>query len=169
MIAYRPATRHDAAPLAAMGRAAFTETFGTLYAPANLETFLDQAFGPAGLPAQLADPAYTIRIAAEGTRIVGYAKLGPVAFPGDWPADAIELHQLYVLADAHGTGVGPALMNWATDAARASGASELVLSVFVDNHRARRFYEKRGFVDIGRYEFLVGDHVDEDRLMRLAL
>jgi len=169
MIAYRPATPDDAAPLAAMGRTAFTETFGTLYAPADLQTFLDQAFGPDGLPAQLADPAYTILIAADDARIVGYAKLGPVVFPGDWPADAIELHQLYVLADAHGTGVGPALMDWAIDAARATGASQLVLSVFVDNHRARRFYERRGFIDIGRYEFLVGDHVDEDRLMRLAL
>jgi len=163
------ATPADADPLAAMGRQAFTDTFGHLYASADLACFLDAAFGADGLPAQLADPAYTVRVATAGDRIVGYAKLGPVVFPGDWPEGAIELHQLYVLGDHHGTGVGPALMRWATAEARRRGAPELLLSVYVDNHRARRFYERRGFVDIGRYDFPVGDHLDEDRLMRLVL
>lgn len=169
MIAYRPAAPADGPALTQMGRQAFTATFGTLYAPADLAAFLDQAFGADGLPAHLGDPAYTVQVATEAERIVGYAKLGPVVFPGDWPAGAVELHQLYVLADRHGAGVGPALMDWAIAAARARGAPELLLSVYVDNHRARRFYARRGFVDIGRYDFMVGDHVDEDRLMRLVL
>ena len=37
------------------------------------------------------------------------------------------------------------------------------------NHRARRFYERYGFEEIGVYTFMVGDHADEDHLMRLAL
>ncbi|KQM67572.1 acetyltransferase [Sphingomonas sp. Leaf17] len=168
------ATSRDALPadgpaLAAMGRQSFTETFGTLYAPADLAAFLDTTFGPAGLPAQLGDPAYRIRVATSGDAIVGFAKLGPVLFPGDWPADAIELHQLYALADSHGTGVGPLLMDWAIATARRMGCSALILSVYVDNHRARAFYARYGFVDIGRYDFAVGTHIDEDRIMRLTL
>ena len=43
------------------------------------------------------------------------------------------------------------------------------LSVYVDNHRARRFYARNGFEDRGRYAFMVGAHADEDRLMRRML
>lgn len=169
MIAYRDAVPGDGAELAAVARQAFTETFGTLYRPEDLTTFLDEAFGPRGLPAQIGDPAYRIHVATDAGRIMGFAKIGPVVFPGDWPAGAIELHQLYVLRDRHGAGIGPALMDWALATARAGGGSEMILSVFIDNHRARRFYERYGFVEIGSYRFMVGEQADDDRIMRLAL
>ena len=61
------------------------------------------------------------------------------------------------------------MMQWVIDTARARGAQDLYLSVFVDNHRARRFYERHGFDRIGEYGFMVGTHRDTDDLMRLAL
>ena len=45
-------------------------------------------------------------------------------------------------------------------------AKELVLSVYVDNHRARRFYERYGFEVVGKYDFMVGSHADEDLILR---
>ena len=168
-ITYRAAAPADGPALADMAKRSFTETFGTLYRASDLAAFLDQAFGADGLPAQLDDPAFAVQVALDGDAIVGFAKIGPVAFPGDWPADAIELHQLYVLGGWHGEGVGPALMDWAIDRARDLKRSEMILSVYIDNHRARRFYERYGFEEIGRYTFMVGEQPDDDRLMRLAL
>ncbi len=169
MIVYRDALPVDGPALARMAARCFTETFGTLYRASDLATFLDETFGDEGLPSQIGDPDFTIRLATEDEAIIGFVKLGPVAFPGDWPADAIELHQLYVLGGWHGEGVGPALMDWALARARAEGRGEMILSVYVDNHRARRFYERYGFEEIGRYAFMVGEQPDDDRLMRLAL
>jgi len=171
MIAYRDAVPADGAELAQMAARCFTDTFGTLYRASDLAAFLDRAFGADGLPSQIDDPAFTIRLATEGGRIVGFAKLGPNAlpFPRAEDADAVELYQLYVLASHHGEGVGPALLDWSIATARARGADTLALSVYVDNHRAKAFYARRGFVDVGRFDFPVGDHVDEDRLMVLAL
>lgn len=168
-IAYRDATPADGPELAAMARRSFTETFGTLYRQEDLAQFLDAAFGSAGLPADLTDPAYRVRVATDNDAIAGYCKIGPVTFPGDWPDSAIELHQLYILGHHHGAGLAPVLMDWALDQAQAGGASEMILSVYVDNHRARRFYERYGFEEIGQYKFMVGDHEDDDRLMRLKL
>jgi ribosomal protein S18 acetylase RimI-like enzyme len=168
-ITYRPATPADGPALAEMAKRSFSETFGTLYRASDLAAFLDAAFGATGLPSQIDDPAYTIRVARDGDAIVGFAKLGPIAFPGEWPPDAIELHQLYVLGGWHGEGVGPALMDWTIAEARAQKKSEMILSVYIDNHRARRFYERYGFTEIGPYVFMVGEHEDEDRLMQLAL
>lgn len=169
MIAYRDAVPGDGPELATMAKRCFTETFGTLYRASDLAAFLEGTFGDEGLPSHLADPDYTVRVATDEGRIVGFIKLGPVAFPGTWPKHAIELHQLYVLGGWQGEGVGPALIEWAIARARSARRSEIVLSVYVDNARARRFYARYGFEEIGRYEFRVGETLDDDRLYRLAL
>lgn len=169
MIAYRDAVPADGDELAQVARRSFTETFGTLYRQSDLAAFLDASYGANGLLAHLSDAAYKVRLATDAGRIVGYCKIGPVTFPGDWPGDAVELHALYILGAYHGEGLAPVLMDWALGEARTRGASVMILSVFVDNHRAKRFYERYGFVEIGKYAFMVGEHQDDDRLMRLEL
>lgn len=169
MIRYRDARTIDGPALAAMARRSFTETFGTLYRQSDLAAFLDEAFGANGLPSQLSDPDFAVRLALHHETIIGFVKMGPVTFPGEWRPDAIELYQFYILGEWHGTGVAQELMAWALDHAREHGAREIILSVYVDNHRAHRFYEKYGFRDIGRIAFRVGETVDDDNLMRLVL
>ncbi|MEN2786842.1 GNAT family N-acetyltransferase [Sphingomonas qilianensis] len=169
MITYRDARAIDGPALSAMARRSFTETFGTLYRQSDLAAFLDDAFGPNGLAAQLSEPDFAIRLALEDEQIIGFVKMGPVTFPGEWRPDAIELYQFYVLSPWHGQGVAQELMAWALEHARSHGAKEIILSVYVDNHRAHRFYERYGFQDIGRIAFRVGETVDDDNLMRLVL
>lgn len=168
MIAYAAPTPADAPGLAAMARECFVDTFGTLYTRANLDSFLHAVFGDAAIAAELGDPAYTFRIARDGVRIVGFVKLGPRKLPIE-VAEAIELKQLYVLAGWQGAGVAVALMDWALAAARAKAAKAVLLTVYTDNIRAQRFYRRYGFVDVGRYDFPVGDQIDEDRIYRLDL
>lgn len=167
MTDFRDATRADAVVLDRLFRFSFTATFGHLYAPADLAAFLDQ-FTLGRWADELASPAFAFRLAERDGVAVGFAKLGPAELPGT-PADAIELRQLYVREAAKGTGIARALMDWTLATARARGAGELRLSVFVDNARAVRFYARYGFEDVGPYAFMVGAHRDEDRLMRLAL
>ncbi|GAA0324693.1 N-acetyltransferase [Sphingomonas oligophenolica] len=169
MITYRDARTIDGPALAAMARRSFTETFGTLYRQSDLAAFLDEAFGANGLPSQLSDPNFAVRLALDDGEIIGFVKMGPVTFPGEWRPDAIELYQFYVLGPWQGTGVAQELMAWSLEHARSHGAKEVILSVYVDNHRARRFYERYGFGEIGRYAFRVGETIDDDRIMRLVL
>jgi len=74
-----------------------------------------------------------------------------------------------VLKEHHGSGLAAALTDWAVDEARQQGAQELYLTVYTDNHRARRFYDRYGFQEVGRYDFMVGNHADEDIIMRKML
>ena len=167
-VAYRDATPEDAALLVQLGRTTFTETFGHLYSPENLAAFLLSHNEP-GWRAELADPAFAVRLGEEAGEPAAYAKLGPPSLPFETDARAIELRQFYVLGPWHGRGVATELMDWVLAEARARGAEELYLSVFVDNHRARRFYARYGFEYVGLYAFMVGTHADEDHVMRLKL
>ena len=167
-ILYRDAGPADAAALASLGRQTFTEAFAHLYSPENLAAFL-QTHNEADWSAQLADPAFAVRIAEAEGALVAYAKLGPPSLPFEPRGAAVELRRLYVLKPWQGAGIAPALMAWTIEEARRRGADELYLSVFVDNHRARRFYARYGFEFVGLYAFMVGDHADEDHVMRLSL
>jgi ribosomal protein S18 acetylase RimI-like enzyme len=167
-ITYRIASVADAPALANLGAQTFTDTFGHLYQPDDLAIFL-QNHTVDSWTRELADPAFEVRIAARDGVLVGYVKLGPPHLPFEPRGEAAELRQLYVIEEMKGQGVAPALMDWAIERARDRRADHLYLSVFTDNHRARRFYEKLGFEAEGTYHFMVGNHADDDIVMRLTL
>ena len=149
MIAYRDAVPADGPELDAMAQAAWLETFGPHYSDADRTAYLAATYGSDGaLIRDLADPAIAFHVATGAGRIIGYAKINP-PWLKDAEAGAMQLSQIYVLADWLGGGAGPVLMDWAESAARARGAAALLLTVWEENHRAHRFYVKRGFVHIG--------------------
>jgi ribosomal protein S18 acetylase RimI-like enzyme len=165
---FRPATVGDAATLDRLFETSFCDTFAHLYRAEDLEAFLS-SFDVADWAAQLRDPAFAFRIAEVDGQAVAYVKLGPMKLPVETDRPAILLDQLYVLKEHHGVGIAHALMDWAVDEARRREAEEMYLTVFVDNHRARRFYDRYGFEPVGRYDFMVGSHADEDIIMRKSL
>ena len=167
-VSYRSATAADAEALAELGAQTFTDTFGHLYQPGDLELFL-QNHSPENWDKELNDPAFEVRVAERDGELVGYVKLGPPHLPFEPRGKAAELRQLYVVEEMKGQGVADALIRWVIDRARDMRADYLYLSVFTDNHRARRFYEKYGFEPEGTYAFMVGTHADEDVVMRLKL
>lgn len=164
----RDATLADAALLADLFTRTFTETFGHLYQPSDLRTFLDGVTQEA-YAAELADPGFDIRIAFAGDEPVGFAKLGRPSLPVESPPNTLELWQIYVLKPWQGSGIGPLLYDRAVERARARGGEHLQLTVYVENHRAKAFYARRGFAEVGRYAFMVGNQADEDIIMRCRL
>jgi GNAT superfamily N-acetyltransferase len=64
-----------------------------------------------------------------------------------------EVEQVYVHADHRGTGVAAALLTESERVVSANGHARAWLAVAVGNARARRFYEKRGWVDEGVFDY----------------
>ena len=164
-VGYRAAGPGDAEALRELFADSFVETFGHLYRPADLQEFLD-GNSPAKWHANLTDPEVAIRVAETDAEMVGFIELAPKRLPYETDAPALELRRLYLRSSAHGRGIADELMKWALQEAARRGARELLLSVFVDNHRARRFYERYGFEAVGKYDFMVGSHADEDLILR---
>jgi ribosomal protein S18 acetylase RimI-like enzyme len=59
--------------------------------------------------------------------------------------DRLLVCELYVVPEHRGTGLADDLLGAAAARADAEDCPEVALHVDVDNHRARRYYEKRGF------------------------
>jgi len=167
-VTYRDATVADAAALDRIFDTSFCDTFGHIYDPKDLDMFL-KSFGLADWEEQLRDPIFSCRIAEVDGEPVAYVKLGPIKIPVDNDRRALLLDQFYVLQEHHGSGIARDLMEWALVEARRREAERLYLTVFTENHRARRFYDRYGFEAVGRYDFMVGNHADEDIIMVKAL
>ena len=99
-----------------------------------------------------------------GGRVVGFSSAGRSR---DADAEA-ELHAIYVLPEAWGSGAGAALLRAAVEALRAAGHADAVLWVLEDNPRARRFYEREGWRPDGarKVETYLGVEVAEVRYRR---
>lgn len=164
-VSYRRGTVGDANGIAGVFRQSFIDTFAHLYRTEDLESFLATKtadhFGE-----ELADQRFEFVVGEGDGELAGYVKLGPPALPVETPPDTVELCQLYVLKRWHGGGVATGLMERALDFVHRNAAKHVQLSVYVDNHRARRFYERYGFHPVGRYDFMVGTHADEDIILR---
>lgn len=170
-ITYAAPRENDHAALRAMARRSFSETFGHLYAADPFSAFLDGAYGPGGgMEHDLGDSAVRWLVGFHLSDPIGYAKLTPLRAPAPDPSPgAVELQQIYVLGDWHGRGVAAHLMEWALRTAVAEQAPEIHLTVFDHNERAKRFYRRYGFVEIGHCTFTLGDRVDDDRIWRRDL
>jgi ribosomal protein S18 acetylase RimI-like enzyme len=167
-VTYRNANFRDAETLDRIFGTSFCDTFAHLYRPEDLDAFLS-SFGISDWEQQLSDPEFAHRIAEVDGKAAGYVKLGPLKLPIESQGRALLLDQLYVLKEHHGSGIARDLMDWTLGEAARRGAAQIFLTVFIDNHRARRFYDRYGFEAVGRYDFKVGNHVDEDIIMRKAL
>ncbi|MFN3370210.1 MAG: GNAT family N-acetyltransferase [Sphingomonadaceae bacterium] len=165
----RRATAADAPAVRDLFCRSFTATFGHLYPPhelaewlkgCTLERFRAECGG--------ADHACQLGLGSHG-RLLGYCTLGPQDLPVQSPRRWWVLRQLYLEESAKGTGLAQALMAWALGEARTRGFEELLLTVWIGNHRARRFYEAHGFEEIGHYPFRVGSTIDDDRILSVRL
>ena len=165
-VTFRDAVPDDAARLSAIGRDTFTETFGSLYKPSDLKSFLDQSFSEEKQLAEILDDTVDIRLASAGGKLLGFCKIGPVKLPFEHDPDtSLELHRLYIRGSTQGVGVGRILLTWAIEQARSRGATKLYLGVWESNHKAIAVYASRGFEAVGDYKFKVGTAIDDEIIM----
>jgi GNAT superfamily N-acetyltransferase len=89
-------------------------------------------------------------VAEEDGAIVGWASRFLPGRDEDLDPACAEIVALYALPSHWGRGLGRALLEVVTGDLRAHGATGIALWVVEGNDRARRFYERQGFVADGR-------------------
>ena len=156
----------DAADLAELAARTFREAFGAENRPEDLELHLASAYGHSQQGRELADPNITTLVVESDGQLVGYAQLraGPVPECVTAPLP-LEVWRFYVAQRWHGQGLAQALMGRVHQEAAERGAGSLWLGVWERNERAKAFYRKCGFVDVGSQTFMVGSDAQTDRIL----
>ena len=170
-IEIRPARPDDAPALALIGQATTLETYSQVLLREDMLAHATHEHGAARYAQWLADPAYRIWVAErpDTMNIVGYVVLCPPDLPVPTGPDDLEVKRIYVLATLKGGGLGARLMGTAVDAARAAGATRVLLGMHSGNSAAHAFYARQGYVQAGVRKFQVGANVYDDLVLALAL
>ncbi len=165
----RRAGVEDATKLSLIGCATFIESFADDHDGDEVVGYLTSEHTPDWYARELANPTKVAWLVEEAVGCpVGYAMAIPAALPGADPATDFELKRIYMLSKWHGGGWGAKLFTAVEDEARSRGAQRLLLSVYVKNVRAQKFYAARGFETIGRWVF-DGFEASEDFILAKTL
>jgi diamine N-acetyltransferase len=161
----RRATPADVEALSLIGKETFTETFGHLYPPEDLEAYLPPAYGVERMARDLANPDKAAWLFEENGRPIGYAQAGPCDLPHPEVTPACgELKRIYLRKSHQGTGAGSRLLHevlgWLDRPGR-----RLWIGVWSENHGAQRLYARHGFKQVGEYEFPVGKIRDRELIL----
>jgi len=157
-IHWRRAEPRDAAALSLLGGATFLASFAYDHPGDALIAHVRTAHGEDFYAAALADADQAVLIGETPLGApVGYALLAPPRLPIETRQDDLELKRIYLLSGWQGGGNGDALLAQVMEEARQRGARRMLLAVYADNARARRFYARHGFVEIGETVFMVGN------------
>lgn len=162
----RPATATDAAVLADLARRTFYDTFAATNNPNDMALHLQSVYGVDQQTLELTDRDITTLLVEEDGVAIAYAQLRtdhvPDCVTGPNP---IEVWRFYVDRSWHGRGVAQTLMEGVRAVAREKGAKTMWLGVWEKNDRARAFYAKCGFADVGEHIFLFGTDPQTDLVM----
>lgn len=166
MVTIRRATPEDAAVLADLALRIFLDTFGPQNDPADIELHVRGHYSEEIQREELNDPSLTYLIAEVDSKAVGFAMIGDPRSKSCEPLDApVELFRFYVHKDWHGRGIAAPMMEACYAEARARRGRTVCLSVWQQNPRAIRFYEKLGYRIAGTQPYILGNDVQTDWVM----
>lgn len=165
----RDAALSDASLIARISRQTFLETFAVHNTEADMQKFMTEQFSEALLEAEVGVAGNIFLLASVGDEVAGYVFLKDRNATGTDLPHAIEISRIYVLEKFIGQGLGKALLLAAFETARNLQKSAVWLGVWEHNTRAISFYESFGFRKFSEHDFILGDDVQRDWLMKRDL
>lgn len=166
----RRAIESDATRLAEFATRTFKDTFAAENSPEDMALFLESTFGAEHQVREIADSRWVTLLAELDGALAGYAQVRwetpPACVTGPTP---IELYRFYVGKEWHGRGIAQRLMDEVRATATSLGGRTLWLGVWEHNSRARAFYEKVGFRDVGSHDFMLGTDRQTDHILVASL
>lgn len=167
----RKAIHEDARELSRIAGAAFELACPPDSDKSEITKYIAENFDIASFEQLLADGGVLVAGVWSETVAIGFLVLRlssqcPVAGA---PAPTAELQRLYLLPEWHGTGASQLLVSRALEYSSSNRQAGVWLSVFSENQRAIRFYEKSGFSKVGDLDFAMGNEVHLDHVMLASL
>jgi diamine N-acetyltransferase len=161
----RFATAADAAPLRQLSEDSFRAAYTWFNTEEDMTYYVQTSFSLEKIQAELADPALKFLLAVDEEEIVGYVKLSFHTALETNAKNPAEIARLYTRVDLIGKGIGKLLVQEAARFAAANNFDGLCLSVWQQNPKGVKFYQREGFEIVGTTTFLLGKDVQDDFVM----
>ena len=143
------------------------ETFAPQNTKGNMDKFMNEQFTHEALAKEVGAPGNIFILAELDGVPVGYARLRELNNPPELKnVPSMEIARIYSIQSQIGKGIGAALMKKCIEIAKQKNKQVVWLGVWKENHRAIKFYERWGFEIFGEHEFVLGDDVQTDWLMK---
>lgn len=166
-IVIRQADGNDAGLIQQFGVKTFRDSFERFNTPENMKLYLEKNFSTEQIRKELSESGTEFHLAFYDQQIVGYTKIHLNKKTKGLEVDpALEIERIYVDREFHGKQVGKLLLDKCFQIARSNGMKAVWLGVWEHNPRAIAFYEKWAFEKFGQHEFMLGNDVQVDWLMK---
>jgi diamine N-acetyltransferase len=169
-IEIRRAGAEDAGLVSVLGTVTFYEAYFEQDDPRDMANYLHESFNLDKIRDELASAQAEFFIVYLDTYAVGYAKL---RFDSEVDCvkseNSVELQRIYLVERVFGKGIGARLLEFCLETAREKGFESVWLTVWEENPRAIRFYEKYGFQPVGKISFPYGEATGTNWVMEKAL
>jgi ribosomal protein S18 acetylase RimI-like enzyme len=152
------ATPKDAQLLAKIGKAAFLVAHGHSAPKKDIDNYVSLNLNVETFLKDLSDVKNKYYLIFSDDKIAGYSKIVFNTKNENIADENITLlNRLYLLEDFYGLNLGKELFNFNVNLAKENNQKGIWLAVWVENYRAIGFYEKRGFVKVGKYDFKISE------------
>lgn len=166
-VTIRCATKEDGWLIANISHQTFYETFSADNGKEDMDKFLNEQFTKGKLMLEVGTPENMFFLAYVNNEVAGYLKLRDSKVPASLGnSNALEIARLYSMTHFIGKGVGSALMQTGIDIAKEKRKDVVWLGVWEKNQRAIDFYTKWGFEKFDETDFLLGNDIQKDWLMK---
>lgn len=159
----------DIENLQKIARQTFRETFEDVNSEEDMLKYEAESLSIEKLQQELKSPDSEFYFAEKEGEIWGYLKLNFADAQTEKVKEGYEIERIYVLKAFHGMKVGQILFDKALQIGKEKNMDSVWLGVWEENHRALRFYEKNGFKVFGKHDFVLGEDVQTDLMMKLQL
>ena len=148
----------------------FRETFEEVNSEEDMQKYLDENLSLERLKNELENPDSEFYFIENENKNLGYLKLNfGNAQTEKVEENYFEIERIYVLKAFLGQKIGQILFDKAIEIGREKNLEYVWLGVWEENHRAIKFYEKNGFEIFGKHDFVLGEDVQTDLLMKMKI
>ena len=148
----------------------FRETFEEVNSEKDMQKYLDENLSLERLKNELENLDSEFYFIENKNKNLGYLKLNfGNAQTEKVEENYFEIERIYVLKAFLGQKIGQILFDKAIEIGREKNLEYVWLGVWEENHRAIKFYKKNGFEIFGKHDFVLGEDVQTDLLMKMKI
>ena len=148
----------------------FKETFEEVNTEEDMQKYLDENLSLERLKSELENLDSEFYFIENENKNLGYLKLNfENAQTEKVEENYFEIERIYVLKAFLGQKIGQILFDKAIEIGREKNLEYVWLGVWEENHRAIKFYEKNGFEIFGKHDFVLGEDLQTDLLMKMKI